>query len=579
MAEYLSTDPNAGKDSAPKYLSTDPNAGAAADPLSVPDSAPKVAPVKERPASMSQKLYGIVDAAHTLASGAVGGTAGALTAAGAALLPSNYGTQEGAARAQGTGAKVADFLTRKPGEKGAEYVEKVARLLEESKLAGIAPEIPAVSRMRAPSAATRIEASLPTKAGAKEVLTAAEEAFPVVPGAKRLYRAPEQPKAETPKPPAAKPAAQSGEAAQRVTDELQRIRNSMEGIPTEGPNRLSEYEVLRKRLEDKTTPLRELAFASGATVDVDHAVKVIERMESSNVDKNVLAALKQAKDTIADAVKKSNPQAEVIQTASGPMMVKDNKLVPATKSTGARIDMADEIRQSLERQIQSRPDGQPLSGHTQALLREIQDAVTAKSREASPRYGQYLDEYAKNAKALEKFSPEQTVLGKVTSGAQEFQRLTGVDAQKSLESAFSGKRPERDLATLVELTKHNPEATSGLRTAFKDWLIQRDPAGGAKAGDIIKRWRDVGSAVEKSGLYAPEKVAELNAIMQGLAKSEGKGKISDIFAGTLGFIGGSKLGHPVGGAITGKKIAKYSTGRSEKKAIDLLEQIMSEESK
>lgn len=349
-----------------------------------------------------------------------------------------------------------------------------------------------------------------------------------------------------------------GVAAERVTDELQRIRDTMEGKLTQGPNIPSGYEAARKTLEDATTPLREAAFASGKTVDVDRALKMIERMESQNVDKNVLAALKQAKDTLSGAVEKSGPGVEIIKTSSGDKMIRNGRLVPVEKSFGASMPMADEVRQSLERQIQARPEGQPLSEYTQKLLREVKDAVTAKAREASKDYAQYLDEYAKNAKALEKFAPEQTVLGKVTSADAGFQKLTGGDAQRALEKAFSGDRVERDLAGLVENTKHNPEVLKSLRGALGEYLTKPDPKTmAATSGDILKRWDKVGDAAEKSGLITKDHADAINKVMQEMRVSESASTAKKAAASVAGYIIGGMKGHP----IAGMHLAQQATSR------------------
>lgn len=61
-----------------------------------------------------------------------------------ALMPSNYGTQEGAARAQATGSKVADALTYEPRSRsGKDNLDAIGKLISGSKLEGIGPMSPA----------------------------------------------------------------------------------------------------------------------------------------------------------------------------------------------------------------------------------------------------------------------------------------------------------------------------------------------------------------------------------------------------------------------------------------------------
>lgn len=543
----------------------------ASDPLSVPDSAPPVVQAKAKPQgwtervnSTSEGAKGIIEAGLTgltgMTSGLVGRIGGTLGGIAGQVASRKLGDPEASARAAEVAEEAQARGTYQPtSESGRNLLERVGKVAGASKLEGLGPMFASELGVLGPQAGAKVVK------GADNAAQAAIRAVNRSDVGADLMAPTERPKAA---PKAAPPA---GEAAQRVTDELQKIREAMadpKKVRSVGP---SEYEVLRTKLDEATAPLREAAFASGAKVEVEHALKVIDRLESQNVDKNVLAALKQARETIEGAVKKSNLEVEIIPTAGGDMMVKNGKLVPAEKGVGARIDMADEVRQSLERQIQSRPDGQPLAKHTQGLLREIQNAVTAKAKQASPEYGKYLEEYAKNAKALDKFDSPDSLLAKFTTTGQP---RTGMDAQKKLAEIFKGDRAELHFKELVDLTKHNPEAANGLREAFKDWIMQRDPAGGAKAKDIIERWQGARSAVEKSGFYAPEKFAELDAAMKGIAKSEGAWGVNNAVAGTAGYLAGLTQGHPFGGAYTGKKLSGLARKRSEKKAIDLLEQTM-----
>lgn len=116
---------------------------------SVPDSnpvGPNGQPIVSRetsPApSFGDKVYGFADAANTAVTGAAGSLAGNVTALVNALRPSNYGTQEGAARATQAGAKVQEAIARKPSPQGQEALEDIggfARTVGADKLAGMGP--------------------------------------------------------------------------------------------------------------------------------------------------------------------------------------------------------------------------------------------------------------------------------------------------------------------------------------------------------------------------------------------------------------------------------------------------------
>lgn len=109
-------------------------------PKDVPDQAPPREPYKE-PTRM-ELLRGAPEAWRTILSGGAGQIVGRGAALISGFLPENYGTQEGAARAQATGQKVADSITHQPTSRGAQAnVEQLGRALEH--VEGLGPIVPA----------------------------------------------------------------------------------------------------------------------------------------------------------------------------------------------------------------------------------------------------------------------------------------------------------------------------------------------------------------------------------------------------------------------------------------------------
>lgn len=384
-------------------------------------------------------------------------------------------------------------------------------------------------------------------AAAGGMMTGAIEGLTRVPGAVSRLTA----KA----PPVERP---TGDAAERVTGELQRTRDLMEGKKVSAPTPdapLSKYETAVQDLEKTTKPLRESAFASGATVDMQHPLAVIDKLEKQNVDKKVLAALAEARATIERSIKLAGGGAEAVSTKGGHAMpgyvVKDGKLVKSADvapENVAPIHLADEVRQSLERQIQQRGDA-ALDDFTKKQLRIVQQAVTAKARQASPDYGKYLDEYARGAKELERFTPGATVLGRITSGEIGARNLSGQDAQDALGTIFSGKTRERDFKDLVEMTGHSPGAQHGLRQSLAEWISKPEPVTlrpDKKA--MLTRWEQVRGPAQKSGLITAEHVKSIDAVMDDLRHSMTKASVRKHAATVGGFFAGMPIGHPFMGS-------------------------------
>jgi len=117
---------------------------AAGPDRSIPDSAPPAEPQPPDTRTFAQKadagLTGAVEAGAAMASGLGAQIVGRTAAIGSALMPGNYGSQEGAGRAQALGARVADTLTYRPrSEAGQEILGSVGKAVSASKLEGLGP--------------------------------------------------------------------------------------------------------------------------------------------------------------------------------------------------------------------------------------------------------------------------------------------------------------------------------------------------------------------------------------------------------------------------------------------------------
>lgn len=166
-----------------------------ADPKWVPDSAPPAAPPPADTRSLAQRadagLTGAVEAGASVVLGIPAQIAGRAVAIGKAFMPGNYGTQEGSARAQESGARVAEALTPQPRtEEGKSLLGSFARVVEASKLAGLGPSeamalgnVAPVSRRAAAIERARQDVQQKLAAPKSAAITQAKEAGYVLPPA------------------------------------------------------------------------------------------------------------------------------------------------------------------------------------------------------------------------------------------------------------------------------------------------------------------------------------------------------------------------------------------------------------
>lgn len=352
-----------------------------------------------------------------------------------------------------------------------------------------------------------------------------------------------------------------GEGAEKVTSELQRQRDVMsgkKGVPEGG----SEYERVKKDFEERMTPLKDAALKSGGRIETAPTMQVIENLKLKNPDAQVQRALTEVQKTIKRATKGASTAD--LPAAGTKLKAADLKALQGRGST-LDMDMADEVRQSINRLINQTGE-KALSKHTKDLLIQVRDHLM---KNAPQEYRAWLDAEAKGRQELERFEPESTVLGKTTSDARAANALQGSDAQRKLNSIFGGEHSTRDLGQLVEMTKHDPVAGKGLRSAYKDWLVQVNSIGQIETAKMLDRWRDSKDAVQKSGMLDPQHFADLDKMMEQLKAAALKKGIAKQVGNMLGwFTGGGYRG-----AFLGREIGAKATERIERdlerKAVEL----------
>lgn len=369
----------------------------------------------------------------------------------------------------------------------------------------------------------------------------------------------------TPAPKAEQPA----EGAAKVAGEMQRQRNVREGVKDTPPG-ASEMEAEIQNLDATTRPLREAAFAEKTPVDTQGALDHIKMLEANNPDAKVRAALKEARETIGRA-------AQTTKTANLPAA--GARMTPAQlrsmqgQGDNVSVPMLDEVRQSINRQINQKGD-QALDAHTKEVLASVRD----KMLEGAPQsYHKYLAAERTGRPALDKFDPEQSVLGKLSSSERAAKPLSEGEAQEAIGKALTGSRKDRDLREMVEFTKHNPEAAQGFKVAYGKWLLDKTPQGTVKAKDVVDRWASSKDEMQKSGMFAPEHFAAIDKVMGELTASASTEGARKVIGGTLGFALGGLKGHPIMGAHAGANtMVNWGNKATQEKIETLLEKSMSD---
>lgn len=348
---------------------------------------------------------------------------------------------------------------------------------------------------------------------------------------------------------AAKPA---GEAAQKVTGELQRQRNVLTGKepPRQGPVPYpSAAEEHLLQMEQEATPMRDAAFKSGARVGADDTLARIEALKAKNPDKAVRRSLDEVADTIKNAVESSKSTAAL--PAAGARMTPAQLKAFQRGMGGMDVPMVDEVRQSINRMIDAKGE-KALDKHTQALLKDVRDELVGRTPK---EYQDYLKKYGEIADKLRPLKSESSVISRLSSAEKGAQPLSGADAQKALDSVLSGKTSSQDLKGLVDATKHSKGATTALKGSYADWLIQVDAVGEIETSKMLTRWRDSRDAVQSSGLFDKQHFDNLDGIMTKLQGAYKEGTAARLAGNMTGwFVGGGYrgafLGRQIGGAMT-----------------------------
>ncbi len=173
-------------------------AGGKADPRldGVPGADPTALPgnrnVGTKPAdpSLVDRALGAGETSLAVATGALGGLAGAIAGAGKALVGGKFGTQEGIREGEDFGGKVAEALTYQPRtQAGQDMTQAAGQALADSGVAGLAfPELNAAANA-AGQAARTVRGAAAASAAVQDAADAAAVATKG-PGLRELVRAP-----------------------------------------------------------------------------------------------------------------------------------------------------------------------------------------------------------------------------------------------------------------------------------------------------------------------------------------------------------------------------------------------------
>jgi len=563
MAEYLSTDPNAGK-----YLSTDPNAGAA----------PKAARAPLEPFEQeAQDIAGSTSAERISANPIVR----ALIAAGSPIA----GAMERIERPFGGTA----WAERNKQLKGMQ--ERGSKALGFSPLSETVADISgsligplgvgAAKLATAPSAAGRIvqgagvgelsELTTPGEAVTGKGAATGAGLASVIEGAFRLPAGVRAAHGQLTKPPSAAPAPKpTGEGAERVSGELQRIRAAVGKSQLDTPPAgavLSEPEQLLAERTAATSRLPEI-FAAAKPVDLKNALAAVDQAEQKALHKSMTGPIKEARGVIERAVAKSQPaEAPARMTAAEyRQMLEGNKAAPSLS-----LEMADEVRQSINAivsDVRAKIEDKALAARTAALLTNIQNAVTGSARKASSEYGKWLDEYGKLSQQLGKFKGQESVLSRTTAAESGAASREGGDAQRKLETIFTGEARERDFKNLMDTVRHDPAQVQSVRQALGEWVTKPDPMTKIPSPkSLVKNWNEVRQSVQKSGLMDARHIKNVDTLIEDIRRAERSGATGRMQATVGGFFAGLSVGHPFVGSHFAREIGQKVTKKGMEKRI------------
>lgn len=534
MAEYISTDPDAGKVVSPRYLSTDPNAGIG-----------KPAMVSRETSPSKGRAYGDINPLTGVAEGGIG----VLTGGIAAPISGIAGIGAMAAKALGADIdpaevvnQTAESLTYRPRSKiGRGAVDAVSYPFEVLAKGAQKASDKTFDITGSPLAATHVNAtiqSLPMLVGMNPIKVT------------RGVKAAEVPPKST------------GAGAEAAVNELQaqsQIRAGAE--PVRDLTAQSAYEAALLERDKITTPLRQEAFRSKERVDTAPTMKLIDELEAKNPDRVVRAALNEVRGTIERAVE--GGQGASLPSAGARLSVDELK---ALQGQSGRMDiaMADEVRQSINRMKEAKGE-KALDKHTQELLGRVQ----TKFLDGTPQiYRDYLSEYSRLSKPLDEFKVAGTAGGKIATDQAAFHLLNAADKQALIQSVFESKTPGRSLSELVRDTEHSPQALRGVREAYTDWLTQSDAMTKLPtAKGLTERWAETREAAKSSKLMSDEHIAAMDKIMNDVREASSRGWIKRAWASTAGWMLGAQVGHPIAAAHAARDVVAGSAKKNTQKAL------------
>lgn len=543
MAEYLSTDPNAGT-----YLSTDPNAGAT--PQRRASDKPKIE-AGDLESPVSKGLGGITEAALNLGSSAV-------------LSPIANIAGLGAIPLHAMGLIKTDPTQVKESIQGAAYEPKSAA----GKAVAEYNPIALLGKLLSGGAgiARKGSEALGKAAGVPEgvnegVGRGLEEAIMQAPGVLGVRGQGALPSSGVVMgPPRPTPPRPRAEAA---VDELQRQREVLESKhagPTPGP--ASPVETAMGRSQGASGQFQEVLHRDTGKYSAAPASQHIDQLMRGDNTALVRDALDSVKKEIDIAVGKSaGPKAD---TYDG-YVLKDGKLV---KDAGGKpsgdlsLNALDNIRQHINTLIRESKDG-----YVRDTLYSVQNALL---KDAPPEYRRAIEGIHEARTGVEQHQAPGNVRDKVTTDPAQYQNLTAADKQSLAEKAFTDKTPGAAIGQFVRSVAHDPAASSGLRVAYTDWLTKPNPRSKVlQAGDLVGNWEKTKNAVEQSGMFTPDHFAAIDTVVNSINEATHTGPLRRGAAGATGaLVGGAMGGHAIAGAAIGRTVASEIISKKNMRELD-----------
>ena len=565
MAEYLSTDPNAGAP-APKYLSTDPNAGNAAptkgDQIAASTPVPRRAteaelnPPAPPPTNIGAKLmrlgegaYAPLEVATSLGTGMLGQVVGPAVGIGRRLFG---GSIQDSAK---TASDVARAVTYEPrSETGQAAMELISNFMDESKLGGMAPTASGrpmgVDRFsKITKKLTSMEPEIPARpavgVGAERVIGhlqgirdtveskvsgriagAQEKAKGVLSEAENKSQS-MMAKAEQDALDMVKRAeAKGGDELKAAQDNLERVRAERLTEPTATPGELGSTaqiaaDIRKTELEALRESEKQLLFDaldSGVQVNISGIPKQIDLMLVNEKNPDVIRALKSAKKTLYTKIGNGKGVTETPESimlemrkfkVGSPEYYNLSQKLQTIDQTTEQKPVLDTSMKGLDsarnaiKAIMSNSDD-PAARYASAQLGQVVRMLEKGMSDASPEYGQFLKKWSERSAPLDIFKS-----GRVGSAVDkqaftgEFSASPESIGNKFFRAGDEGAAAAREFKTAVN---DNPEAIQSM-VAYVSGKLRDTPPD--KWGAFLKKYD---SALKEFGAYDKLKAYEQNAL-------------------------------------------------------------------